>query len=209
MSAMLDPPYDRPLATESLEGLIDALTVRREEIIEKGLHRIRTEIPEYRAIVDPAFVEDVRQHVALHHDALMRSVAARRPLAREELGFMRARATRRVGRIPLAAFMQAFRIYQEEFWDALLASADTEPARVSAMEAAGTIIRYINMAAAEAAEGATPAQAPKPESAKPETAKPPDGEAPPPATSPQPAPAPGTTPAPSSPAGRGRGGAGQ
>ena len=38
----------RPLA-----GLIDALNARRDEIIEKGLHRIRTEIPEYRAIVDP------------------------------------------------------------------------------------------------------------------------------------------------------------
>ena len=149
---MLDPPYDRPLATESLEGLIDALTVRRDEIIEKGLHRIRTEIPEYRAIVDPAFVDDVRQHVALHHDALMRSVAVGHPPPRDELSFMRARATRRVGRIPLAAFMQAFRIYQEEFWDALLASADTEAARMSAMDAAGTIIRYINMAAAEAAD---------------------------------------------------------
>jgi len=146
---MLDPPYDRPLepiASDPLAGLIDALTARREEVIEKGLHRIRTEIPEYRAIVDPAFVEDVRQHVALHHDALMRSVAARRPLSREELSFMRTRATRRVGRIPLAAFMQAFRIYQEEFWDALLASADSEAARISAMEAAGTIIRYINVA---------------------------------------------------------------
>ena len=65
---------------------------------------------------------------------------------------MRPRATRRVGRIPLAAFMQAFRIYQEEFWDAMLASADGEAARVSAMDAAGTLIRYINLAAAEAAD---------------------------------------------------------
>ena len=149
---MLDPPYDRALEPDPLAGLIDALTARREEIIEKGLHRIRTEIPEYRAIVDPAFVNDVRQHVALHHDAMMRSVAAGHPPAREELSFMRTRATRRVGRIPLAAFMQAFRIYQEEFWDALLASADSEAARIAAMEAAGTIIRYINLAAAEAAE---------------------------------------------------------
>jgi sugar diacid utilization regulator len=149
---MLEPPYDRALEPDPLAGLIEALTARREEVIEKGLYRIRTEIPEYRAIVDPAFVEDVRQHVALHHDALMRSVAEGRPLSREELSFMRTRATRRVGRIPLAAFMQAFRIYQEEFWDALLASADSDQARISAMEAAGTIIRYINVAAAEAAE---------------------------------------------------------
>jgi sugar diacid utilization regulator len=150
---MLDPPYDRLLEEpDPLAGLIDALTARRDETIEKGLHRIRTEIPEYRAIVDPAFVDDVRAHVALHHDLMMRSVADGHPPPREELSFMRARATRRVGRIPLAAFMQAFRIYQEEFWDALLASAGSEAARISAMEAAGTIIRYINLAAAEAAE---------------------------------------------------------
>jgi sugar diacid utilization regulator len=149
---MLDPPYDRPLEPHMVAGLFEALRARRDETIEKGLHRIRTEIPEYRAIADPAFVEDVRRHVTLHHDLMMRSVEVGHPPPREELSFMRARATRRVGRIPLAAFMQAFRIYQEEFWDALIASADSEPARISAMEAAGTIIRYINMAAAEAAD---------------------------------------------------------
>jgi sugar diacid utilization regulator len=158
-----EPTYDQPRepdvsathppsASDPLAGLIDALTTRRDEIIESGLARIRTEIPEYRAVVDPAFVADVREHVALHHDALMRSVAAGHPLSREELGFIRARATRRVGRVPLAAFLQAFRIYQEEFWDAVLASANNEAARISAMEAAGTIIRYINVAAAEASE---------------------------------------------------------
>jgi sugar diacid utilization regulator len=141
-----------PDASDPLARLIDSLEARRDEVIDRGVHRIRTEIPEYRAIVDPAFVADVREHVALHHDAMTRSVVAGRPLGPDELGFMRARATRRVGRIPLAAFMQAFRIYQEEFWDALVASADSEAARTSAMDAAGTIIRYINVAAAEAGE---------------------------------------------------------
>jgi hypothetical protein len=141
-----------PDASDPLAGLIDALNARREEVIDRGVQRIRTEIPEYRAIVDPAFIADVREHVALHHDAMTRSVAAGRPLGPHEIGFMRARATRRVGRIPLAAFLHAFRLYQEEFWEALLASADGEAARTSAMEAAGTIIRYINLAAAEAGE---------------------------------------------------------
>jgi hypothetical protein len=152
MKTMPDPTYDRDLGSDPLAGLIAALDARRDEVIDRGLYRIRTEIPEYRAIVDPAFIADVREHVALHHDAMTQSVAAGRPLRRDEIGFMRARATRRVGRIPLAAFLQAFRIYQEEFWDALLASADGEAARRSAMEAAGTIIRYINLAAAEAGE---------------------------------------------------------
>jgi sugar diacid utilization regulator len=146
------PAIDLPHASDPLAGLLDALETRREAVIARGVHRIRTEIPEYRAILDPAFVDDVREHVALHHDALMRSVAARRPLSRDELGFMRTRATRRVGRIPLAAFMQAFRIYQEEFWDALMASADGDAERKAAMEAGGIIIRYINVAAAEAAD---------------------------------------------------------
>jgi sugar diacid utilization regulator len=146
------PAIYLPTGNDPLAGLIDALNARRDGIVDSGVHRIRTEIPEYRAIVDPVFVDDVREHVALHHEALMRSVAAGHPLKREELGFLRSTATRRVGRIPLAAFMQGFRIYQEEFWDAMLASADTEAARMSAMEAAGTIIRYINLAAAEAGE---------------------------------------------------------
>ena len=65
---------------------------------------------------------------------------------------MRQRATRRVGRIAGPVFMQVFRIYQEEFWDALLKSADGEAERTSAIDAAATIIRYINVAATEAAE---------------------------------------------------------
>ncbi|HET9739218.1 MAG TPA: hypothetical protein VFP78_13965, partial [Solirubrobacteraceae bacterium] len=155
MSTTYDRVWEQailPNATDPLAGLVEALETRRDVIVDRGVHRIRTEIPEYRAIVDPAFVADVREHVALHHDALTRSVAAGHAISPSELGFMRTRATRRVGRIPLAAFMQAFRIYQEEFWDALISAADGEAARISALEAAGTIIRYINLAAAEAAD---------------------------------------------------------
>ena len=55
MSAMLDPPYDRPLEeSDPLAGLIDALSARRDETIVKGLHRIRTEIPEYHAAISLA-----------------------------------------------------------------------------------------------------------------------------------------------------------
>jgi sugar diacid utilization regulator len=146
------PATDLPDGSDPIAGLVAALRGRSDAVIDRGLQRIRTEIPEYRAITDPAFVEDVREHVALHHELMMRSVEAGRPVGRDELSFMRGRATRRVGRIPLAAFMQAFRIYQEEFWDALLESADGDAARAAVMEAAGIIIRYINVAAAEAAE---------------------------------------------------------
>ena len=75
MRTMTPPAYDRerdirvpaihlPNASDPLAGLIDALTARRDTVIDSGLHRIRTEIPEYRAIVDPGCVDDVRERVA-------------------------------------------------------------------------------------------------------------------------------------------------
>jgi len=150
------------LATGSdpLAGLIDALRFHEDEIlrfhedeiVDKGLARIRSEIPEYRRIEETGFVDDVREHIDLHHDALIRSLAAGRPLDRDELGFIRPRATRRVGRIPLPAFMQAFRIYTEELWDAVVGGACDEATRAVALQSAGTVIRYMNVAAAEAAE---------------------------------------------------------
>jgi hypothetical protein len=142
------------LATGSdpLAGLIDALRFYEDAVVDRGLHRIRAEIPEYRRIEDPGFVDDVREHIDLHHDALIRSLAAGRPLDRDELGFIRPRATRRVGRIPLPAFMQAFRIYTEELWDTIVGGAGDEASRAIALQSAGTVIRYMNVAAAEAAE---------------------------------------------------------
>jgi sugar diacid utilization regulator len=65
---------------------------------------------------------------------------------------MRPQVTRRVGRIPLADFMQGFRVYMEVLWEALLDSAVDEHGREAALEAAGIVIRYINNAASEAAD---------------------------------------------------------
>jgi DNA-binding PucR family transcriptional regulator len=48
--------------------------------------------------------------------------------------------------------MQAFRIYQEEFWDAVLSSADSKTGKADALDAVGIVIRYINLAAAEGAQ---------------------------------------------------------
>jgi PucR-like helix-turn-helix protein/diguanylate cyclase with GGDEF domain len=142
------------LATRSaaLDQLVEALRARQEELVESGVERIFAEIPAYHRFIDTPFMADVRLHVGLHHDAVLRSLAERRPLEPDELGFMRPQVARRVGRIPLAAFMQGFRVYMEVLWEALLASAVDEHAREAALYAAGIVIRYINHAAAEAAD---------------------------------------------------------
>jgi PucR C-terminal helix-turn-helix domain/GGDEF-like domain len=145
---------DEDLATRraALDAIVEALRARTEELVERGVERIFAEIPAYTALAGTPFVTDVRHHVGLHHDAVVRSLADRRPLSSEELGFMRPQVTRRVGRIPLADFMQGFRVYMEVLWEALLESAVDEPGREAALESAGIVIRYINNAAAEAAD---------------------------------------------------------
>jgi hypothetical protein len=145
---------DGDLATRhaALDEIVEALRTRHEELVERGVERIFAEIPAYRPFAGTAFVDDVRKHVGLHHHAVIRSLAARRPLEHDELAFMRPQVTRRVGRIPLAGFMQGFRVYMEVLWEALLESAVDEHGREAALEAAGVVIRYINNAAAEAAD---------------------------------------------------------
>jgi PucR C-terminal helix-turn-helix domain/GGDEF-like domain len=126
------------------------LREQRAELIARGVERIRTEIPAYAAIDDPHFVADVREHVALHHDAAVGSLELGRALVAADLTFVPAHASRRVGRVPLLAFLQAFQIYTEELWDTIVSSADTESSRRAALDAAGILIHYMNGAAAEA-----------------------------------------------------------
>jgi sugar diacid utilization regulator len=136
----------------ALDRIVEALRARRAELVDRGVERIFSEIPAYIKMAETPFVADVRDHVDLHHEAILRSLAAGHPLEREDLGFMRPQVTRRVGRIPLADFMHGFRVYMEVLWDALLESAVDEPGREAALETAGVVIRYINSAATEAAE---------------------------------------------------------
>jgi sugar diacid utilization regulator len=136
----------------ALDQIVEDLRTRQAELVDRGVARIFGEIPAYSKIAHTSFVADVRDHVDVHHDAVIRSLAARRPLEGEELAFMRARAARRVGRVPLGDFMQGFRVYMEVLWEALLESAVDEHAREAALEAAGIFIRYLNSAATEAAD---------------------------------------------------------
>lgn len=136
----------------ALDRIVEVLRARQAELVDRGVERIFSEIPAYSRIAHTSFVDDVRDHVDVHHDAVIRSLAARRPLEGEELAFIRARAARRVGRIPLGDFMQGFRVYMEVLWEALLESAVDEQAREAALEVAGIVIRYLNSAASEAAD---------------------------------------------------------
>jgi sugar diacid utilization regulator len=146
------PATDVLVRTAALQAILDSLRARQEELVDVGVQRIRSEIAGYAAISDPAFVADVRAHVALEHDALIRSIELGRPLRSVEIDFVRPRAKRRVGRLPLADFLHAFRIYTEVFWDAVLECAVDEPTRREALALPSIVMRYMSIAASEAAE---------------------------------------------------------
>jgi sugar diacid utilization regulator len=146
------PATDVLERTQALQTILNALRARQEELVDEGVRRIRTEIAGYAAIADPVFIADVRTHVSQEHDALIRSIELGRPLPRMEIDFVRPRAMRRVGRLPLGDFMHAFRIYTEVFWEAVLESADDEATRREALQLPSIILRYMNVAAGEAAE---------------------------------------------------------
>jgi sugar diacid utilization regulator len=138
--------------TAALRSMLDVLRARQDELVGEGVHRIRTEIAGYAAISDEAFIADVRAHVGQEHDALVRSIELGRPLGRQEIEFVRPRAMRRVGRLPLGDFMHAFRIYTEVFWEALLGTATDDDMRREALALPSIVMRYMNIAASEAAE---------------------------------------------------------
>jgi sugar diacid utilization regulator len=135
----------------AMEPLVLVLTERQDELVAEGIRRIR-EIPEYARVPDEAFWADVDRHVTEHHEALVRSIARGRALDRDEMSFIRPRAARRVGRIPLASFMRGFRTYMELLWEAVLKTAVDERSKDSALLAVGIVIRYIDVATTEAAE---------------------------------------------------------
>src|SRR5262245_2071329 len=109
----------------AMENLVLVLTERQDELVAEGIRRIR-EIPDYARVTDDAFWADVDRHVTEHHAALVRSIALGRPLDRDEMSFIRPRASRRVGRIPLASFMRGFRTYMELLWEVVLETAVDE-----------------------------------------------------------------------------------
>jgi hypothetical protein len=128
-----------------------ALEARRDELIAAALDAIRARMPAYRE-ADPALLEDVRTHIAEHHDLLIAVLRRGRPPAPGEFGFVARRAALRARRgISLVDFLEAFRSYHDVVWDSMVdAARESGVAGDEMLEAARTVIRYIDLATTEA-----------------------------------------------------------
>jgi hypothetical protein len=140
--------------TVGIERVAAALLSRRSELAERTLEEIRAEIPSYAAIEDPALLADVTEHTAENHDALRAMLLLGRPVASEDLAFIRPHSALRARRgVPLPDFLHAFRIGHRVIWDAILKfSEEDDEAREAALASARTVIEFIDHASNHAAE---------------------------------------------------------
>jgi hypothetical protein len=146
-------------ASAGTELIAAALEARREQLISASLDETRSRIEAYRD-ADPDLLEHVRQHIAEHHDLLCAVLRRGRPALPREFEFVARQAAHRARRgIALQDFLEAFRIYHNVIWDAVLAAADDNvETRDQALAATRTVIRHIDLAATEASAAFLDAQ---------------------------------------------------
>ena len=133
-------------------AILGRLVERRNGIVDHTVRRIWDEIPAYSAMPRPALAADVREHVARHLEALTRVLTNEAAPTREDLLFTRRHTAARVGRIPLADYMQAFRTFLDVMWHELLGEATDEASSQAVLAVVGLVIDYVNLATTYAAE---------------------------------------------------------
>jgi sugar diacid utilization regulator len=142
------PAAAPPGAAASLKA---SLADRLDDMSTRAARIICTEVPTY-AEASEALFDDVREHVVSHLSAIIEQFGTDRSITREELLFIRGHAARRVGRIPIADFVNAFYIGERVLWATALSLAHDDASRRAALEFATLLPRYFEVATTHAAE---------------------------------------------------------
>jgi PucR C-terminal helix-turn-helix domain/GGDEF-like domain len=128
--------------------LLDGL----DDLVERAVVALRAEIPAYRDGGE-RFVDDLRDSVRAHFRVKLDALLEERMLTLEDIGFVRAAATRRArAGYALEDYLNAFRVGQQAFWEAVLDAAGESPfGHEAALTLAGPLMRYCDFAATHAA----------------------------------------------------------
>jgi hypothetical protein len=131
--------------------LRDTLESRLDELADEATDIIVGQVPAYRDL-GSVLRDDVKNHVVSHLRISLSTFGEGRAVTREELLFVRGHAARRVGRIPIADFVNAFYVGERVLWDAALAAAHDDDSRRAALVFASHLPRYFEVATTHAAE---------------------------------------------------------
>jgi sugar diacid utilization regulator len=123
-----------------------------DELVERAVVALRAEIRAYRE-ADARFVEDLRDQVRAHFGVKLAALLDERMVTLEDIAFVRAAATRRArAGFALEDYLNAFRVGQQAFWEAVVASAgETRLGQAAALTLAGPLMRYCDFASTHAA----------------------------------------------------------
>src|SRR3977135_145106 len=132
--------------------ILSALLDDAQALADQGAVAIRTEIAAYGQSGDRLF-GDMREQVLLNYRTKLRLLQEDRGARLEDLSFVRKAAMRRArAGFALEDYINAFRVGQQVFWDALLERAGTSPVgHEAALSLVGPVMRYVDFASTHAA----------------------------------------------------------
>src|SRR4051812_6559790 len=104
--------------TDAIRGVAQAFVDRYGELGQVIAARIVDEIPRYRGAA-PDVINDLRAGASATVELLTRTIAEGATIRREELGFLRELAARRVHQgVSLEEYIHAYRVALLAYWDA-------------------------------------------------------------------------------------------
>jgi hypothetical protein len=105
----------------AVAAVLDRLEGDADGIARRAARACREEIPEYGAMRDPAFAQELLAHSVEHVHAFVRAGRTGRPPTGAELDFVRERGARRARELmPLDALLEAYLIGQRTVWEAVV-----------------------------------------------------------------------------------------
>jgi hypothetical protein len=134
------------------ERILVTLLQGLDELSERGVSALRAEIAAYRDR-DERFVEDLRDQVRSHYRVKLAALLEDRMVTLGDIAFVRAAATRRArAGFALEDYLNAFRVGQQAFWEAVVTCAGETPlGHAAALTLAGPLMRYCDFASTHAA----------------------------------------------------------
>lgn len=123
-----------------------------DDLADAAVAAILVEIPFY-AEQGPDFHADVRDHVVRHYRARLAVLLEERTVTHEDIAFTRRPAMRRArAGVPLADYINAFRVGQRVFWEAVVERAGRGYAgREAALSLVAPLMRYSDFASTHTA----------------------------------------------------------
>jgi PucR C-terminal helix-turn-helix domain/GGDEF-like domain len=149
---LLDGVDPGAVVDEERARILSAVLDELPDLTTRAVAAMRKEIPAY-ADCDERAIADVRDQVHRHFASKLAAFLDGRLITLEDISFVRAAATRRArAGFALEDYVNAFRVGQKVFWEAVVTAAgDTMSGHEAALELALPLMRYCDFASTHAA----------------------------------------------------------